>query len=45
MTYTLITRDGTVQQFYIQSVAEMYQRTNGGVIVTAAILINEMVEA
>ena len=26
MEYTLITRDGTVRQFYIQSVAEMYQQ-------------------
>ena len=38
MGYTLITKQGTVMQFYVKSVAELYQSINGGVIVTADIL-------
>lgn len=38
MEYTLITRTGTVMQFYVKGVAELYQAINGGVIVTADIL-------
>lgn len=38
MEYTLITKQGTVMQFYVKGVAEMYQVLNGGVIVTADIL-------
>jgi hypothetical protein len=30
MPYTLIKPDGTRMQFYIRSVAEMYQTINGG---------------
>ena len=38
MGYTLITKQGTVMQFHVQAVAEMYRSINGGVIVTASIL-------
>tara|TARA_B110000503_G_scaffold92878_1_gene140037 strand:- start:306 stop:470 length:165 start_codon:yes stop_codon:yes gene_type:complete len=37
MNYTLITSKGTVQQFYVKAVAELYQTINGGVIVTAEV--------
>lgn len=33
MKYILITKNGTVMQFYIKSVAELYQSFNGGVII------------
>ncbi len=32
MNYTLIMKDGRRMQFYIRSVAEMYQIVNGGFI-------------
>ena len=38
MSYTLITSKGTVMQFYVESVAELYRSVNGGVIVTSDIL-------
>ena len=38
MEYTLITSKGTVMQFYVKGVAELYRSINGGVIVTADIL-------
>tara|TARA_R110000796_G_scaffold163657_1_gene280635 strand:+ start:340 stop:504 length:165 start_codon:yes stop_codon:yes gene_type:complete len=37
MNYTLITSKGTVQQFFILAVAELYQTINGGVIITAEV--------
>lgn len=33
MKYILITKNGTVMQFYIKAVAELYQTINGGTIV------------
>jgi hypothetical protein len=33
MGYTVIYPNGTTQQFYIRSVAEMYARTHGGRVV------------
>ncbi len=33
MEYTVIYPNGTQQQFYIRSVAEMYARINGGRVV------------
>lgn len=33
MEYTVIYSNGTQQQFYIRSVAEMYARINGGRLV------------
>lgn len=38
MQYTLITAQGRVMQFYVQSVAEMYQRINGGVVFSQQLL-------
>ena len=38
MQYTLILSNGKIMQFYIQSVAELYQSINGGVIVTNEVL-------
>jgi hypothetical protein len=32
MNYTLILKDGRQMMFYIESVAEMYQRIYGGVL-------------
>lgn len=44
MPYTLITKTGTVKQFYILAVAELYQSINGGVVITQQILVDEPVE-
>lgn len=44
MTYTLITAQGRVMQFYIESVARMYQTINGGVIVTNEILVDTLAQ-
>ena len=41
MQYTLITAQGKIMQFYIKSVAEMYQTINGGVVITQQILVDE----
>jgi len=38
MNYTLITSTGKVMQFYILAMAECYQQTLGGVIVSPQIL-------
>lgn len=38
MSYTVITRKGTVKQFYIRSVAELYRNINGGVVFSQQIL-------
>jgi hypothetical protein len=38
MTYTLITRNGSIMQFYVKSVAELYQSLNGGVVFTQQVL-------
>ena len=44
MSYTLITKTGTVMQFYIKSVAELYQTINGGQLITNAILVDEVAQ-
>jgi hypothetical protein len=44
MKYTLITRNGTVMQFYIESVATLYQSLNGGVVFTQQLLVDETVQ-
>ena len=44
MSYTLITKTGRVMQFYIKSVAELYQTINGGQLITNAILVDETAE-
>lgn len=41
MSYTLITSKGTVMQFYVKAVADMYQTINGGVVITQQILVDE----
>jgi hypothetical protein len=41
MKYTLIMNRGKVMQFYILSVAELYQSIYGGVIITESILENQ----
>lgn len=33
MEYTLVLPNGKIMQFYVRSVAEMYQRINGGRLV------------
>jgi hypothetical protein len=38
MSYTLITRNGTIMQFYVKSVAELYQSLNGGVVFSQQVL-------
>jgi len=44
MQYTLITKMGTVMQFYIKEVAECYQQGLGGVVITQQILEQETVD-
>jgi len=44
MPYTLITKQGTIMQFYIEAVANLYQSINGGVVITQQILVDETVE-
>ena len=38
MQYTLITKNGKIMQFYVKSVAELYQQINGGVVLTQQVL-------
>lgn len=38
MEYTLITKSGKIMQFYIKAVAEMYQASLGGVVLTQQML-------
>jgi hypothetical protein len=40
MKYTVITSQGKIKQFYIESVAEMYVNLNGGVVFTQQILVD-----
>lgn len=44
MQYTLITSKGNIMQFYVKSVADLYQTLNGGVVITQQILVDETVE-
>jgi hypothetical protein len=44
MQYTLITSKGNIMQFYVKSVADLYQTLNGGVVITHQILVDETVE-
>ena len=41
MNYTLITSQGKIMQFYVKSVADLYQALNGGVVITQQILVDE----
>ena len=38
MEYTLITRNGTIMQFYVEAVAQLYQQINGGVVFSQQVL-------
>jgi len=38
MQYTLIMPTGKIMQFYILGMAELYQKINGGVVVTNDVL-------
>ena len=38
MRYTLITSKGRIMCFYVESVATMYQRLHGGVVITQQVL-------
>lgn len=38
MPFTLITEKGKIMRFYIKETAELYQRLEGGVIVTEDVL-------
>lgn len=40
MPYTLITKTGRVYTFFVQALAETYQRAYGGHIITADILVD-----
>jgi len=40
MQYTVITKQGKVYTFYIRAVAEMYQQTYGGQLITADVLVD-----
>jgi hypothetical protein len=42
MNYTLITKTGRVYTFYVRAVAETYQQSYGGTIVTDAILVDKV---
>jgi hypothetical protein len=42
MQYTLITRQGKIMQFYVLSLAEVYQGFTGGVIVSSQCLQDEV---
>ena len=44
MKYTLITKAGKVYTFYVQAVAELYQTINGGVLITADILVDAVAQ-
>jgi hypothetical protein len=39
MKFTLITKNGKIMQFYVQSVAETYRNLYGGVLVSEDILV------
>ena len=44
MSYTLITKQGRVMQFYVRSMAELYLTIKGGTLFTNAILVDEPVQ-
>ena len=45
MKYTLITKQGKIMQFYVESVARLYQTLNGGVVITQQILVDETAQS
>jgi hypothetical protein len=44
MKYTLITSKGTVMQFYVKALADLYQSFNGGVVIMQEILVDELIQ-
>lgn len=38
MKYTLLTANGSIKQFYVKSVADLYQRLYGGVVFSSQVL-------
>jgi hypothetical protein len=42
MQYTLITSKGTVLQFYVKAVADLYQQGLGGVVFTQQVLVDKI---
>jgi hypothetical protein len=42
MKYTLITANGSIQQFYVKSVADLYCKLYGGVVITQQILVESL---
>ena len=44
MQYTLITSKGTIMQFYVKAVADLYCSLNGGVVITQQILVDELAQ-
>jgi hypothetical protein len=38
MRYTLLTANGSIKQFYVKSVADLYQRLYGGVVFSSQVL-------
>lgn len=40
MKYTLITANGKVHTFFLQTVAETYQKAYGGVVISQQILVD-----
>ena len=44
MKYTLITSRGTVMQFYIKAMADLYQSFSGGVVIMQEILVDELAQ-
>lgn len=38
MTYTLLTANGSIKQFYVAEVAALYQRLYGGVVFSSQVL-------
>ncbi len=41
MQYTLITKTGKIYNFYVQALAETYQKAYGGVVFTQQILVDK----
>jgi hypothetical protein len=44
MKYTLITATGRVYTFYVQALAETYQKAYGGTIVTKDVLVDTIAQ-
>ena len=42
MTYTLITKTGSIMSFFVMAAAEQFQQAYGGVIVTNSVLTDEV---